>query len=642
MSLVSPRLEPGASWTIVARTAGTTSAFSMGANVALDTILLDTPSHALSGTILVRNLAFEKDVFVRLTLDDWRTHRDIRAPFAGTVCPTTPDGFHGIDRFFFRLDWGVLGEPPGGGGGGEIRVVMAVCCRMAGGEFWDNNRGVNHCAVLRLEEPPAEGAVAGTKAVAGGTTVTRRGSANAPAAAAMASALARGAAAAAAAASQPSTRRGGPPPQVSMVVMPPGGPPASFGAPKRRRRPFPSLSTSPGEPAAWADAKSAGVVPTLQVPDVPPNNPVPATRDADAPTEPHAEEPDPQAPQAFPPIPPLTLPSSIFAPVDPPPAAPQATPAAPIGTKALHSRMVASALFDDDWEAQHSTAPPAPTPPTTTTTTTTTAAAAVVVPAAPAPPPESPAFPPVEVSLLDPLSLPHRRTFLPYLRRLEDLQREHHAPTAPPPPGAATHDPWWWAAPDDAANAYPELPHLSTASPPPASVLGQFVPTNAAGEPRRASWRLGDGEGMGARRAFKLANPAAARAAAAADDEVEGGVPAAVFAAGADQRSLPSRETMPGVGLGSVDHPQQPWLLAPAAAGGVGPGDTAAGDGVSPVLVPKTFLGISEGQAGGVAAATETETPRPLAKKGAGYGIGGVAFGTPEDWWSAPRVSLRD
>ncbi|KAI8852928.1 putative phosphatase regulatory subunit-domain-containing protein [Chytridium lagenaria] len=151
LSMSSPRM-PATTWTIVARTAGTTSSFSLGANVALDTILLEPPSptHTLSGTILVRNLAFEKEVFVRLSLDDWLTHLDIRAPFAGTLCPTV-NGFLGIDRFTFRLDVENLGAAALGAVHPEIRIVMAICCRMAGREYWDNNRGVNHSAVLRLD-----------------------------------------------------------------------------------------------------------------------------------------------------------------------------------------------------------------------------------------------------------------------------------------------------------------------------------------------------------------------------------------------------------------------------------------------------------------------------------------------------------
>ncbi|KAJ3112998.1 hypothetical protein HDU96_003921 [Phlyctochytrium bullatum] len=155
-------------WTIITRTTGTSSAFASGSNVALDTIRMDDsgttastsksfslPTAAgkvLTGTILVRNLAFEKSVQVRLTCDDWVTHRDIVAPFAGTVSPSLP-GFVGIDRFCFRVEvdqavaWSSA-SAKAAAANGEVRMVMAVCCRMIGQEFWDNNHGINHSVLL--------------------------------------------------------------------------------------------------------------------------------------------------------------------------------------------------------------------------------------------------------------------------------------------------------------------------------------------------------------------------------------------------------------------------------------------------------------------------------------------------------------
>ncbi|KAJ3095537.1 hypothetical protein HDU97_006813, partial [Phlyctochytrium planicorne] len=152
---------PPAPWAIVTRTASNTTSISSGANIALDTIRVDTSSYSqqyqskspsagdtsLCGTILVRNLGFEKDVFVRMTADEWRSNKDVKATWGGTV---VPGGDSGIERFTFRV--GVDGVVNGRGKDGEeVKVEMAVGCRMAGGEFWDNNRGMNHSLILKRD-----------------------------------------------------------------------------------------------------------------------------------------------------------------------------------------------------------------------------------------------------------------------------------------------------------------------------------------------------------------------------------------------------------------------------------------------------------------------------------------------------------
>jgi len=84
----------------------------------------------LSGTILARD-NFEKRVFVRYTLDDWRTFMDVEATFLDV------DSACGADRFHFRLDFPF--RLPN-----ETRLQLAVASCTGGQTHWDNNGGLNY------------------------------------------------------------------------------------------------------------------------------------------------------------------------------------------------------------------------------------------------------------------------------------------------------------------------------------------------------------------------------------------------------------------------------------------------------------------------------------------------------------------
>jgi len=77
----------------------------------------------ISGIILVRNIEYKKHVFVRSTVDSWKTSSDIDA----VHIPNSSHG--GTDRFTFSL---VLPKC-------SYDLEFAVCYRLSTGDHWDNN-----------------------------------------------------------------------------------------------------------------------------------------------------------------------------------------------------------------------------------------------------------------------------------------------------------------------------------------------------------------------------------------------------------------------------------------------------------------------------------------------------------------------
>ncbi|KAJ2666796.1 hypothetical protein IW148_000521 [Coemansia sp. RSA 1199] len=108
-------------------------------------------SAALRGTVKVHNVAFEKEVTVRYSFDQWRTAGEVTAEFSRTLAESQ-GARPGIDRFAFQLSLppSFLVTLPG-------TVALCVRYRVAGAEHWDNNKGANYSFKLA---PPAEPAIA--------------------------------------------------------------------------------------------------------------------------------------------------------------------------------------------------------------------------------------------------------------------------------------------------------------------------------------------------------------------------------------------------------------------------------------------------------------------------------------------------
>jgi hypothetical protein len=144
------------------------------ANVHLETLTFSVPpatsssSHAapvLTGTLVVRNVAYEKHVAVRFTLDDWQTTSEVLARHAASLRSLPPgleprtvgDAISAIstdssalwDRFVFtiRLEDYIhkLHEK-------VLWLVARFSTGTGNGEWWDNNGGRNYRVGFRIKE----------------------------------------------------------------------------------------------------------------------------------------------------------------------------------------------------------------------------------------------------------------------------------------------------------------------------------------------------------------------------------------------------------------------------------------------------------------------------------------------------------
>jgi hypothetical protein len=104
--------------------------------VRVERIFLSTDSQTLIGTVAVANLAFQKTVVVRFTLDYWKTVSEITAEYTNDVRKKQVND--GYDRFNFtiKLSDQVNLE--------KKTLLLCVRYNVNGQEFWDNNENMNY------------------------------------------------------------------------------------------------------------------------------------------------------------------------------------------------------------------------------------------------------------------------------------------------------------------------------------------------------------------------------------------------------------------------------------------------------------------------------------------------------------------
>ena len=100
-----------------------------GLNVSLENIVLR--DFGLFGTVKVRNLAFQKRLTVRYTIDGWTTYRDV----VGQYVVGSQAGFTDTFSFEIGLPTTLIRD---------CKLEFAVCYKVLGVEFWDNNSGDNY------------------------------------------------------------------------------------------------------------------------------------------------------------------------------------------------------------------------------------------------------------------------------------------------------------------------------------------------------------------------------------------------------------------------------------------------------------------------------------------------------------------
>lgn len=90
----------------------------------------------LNGTVLVHNVCYEKEITVRYSVNNWRTHSDLSASYS---CSMLSD----IDRFRFALP--LSPSLPVG-----TKIHFCVRARFGTEVFWDNNSNKNYTIELAM------------------------------------------------------------------------------------------------------------------------------------------------------------------------------------------------------------------------------------------------------------------------------------------------------------------------------------------------------------------------------------------------------------------------------------------------------------------------------------------------------------
>lgn len=99
--------------------------------ICLESVKISSPWRIM-GTILVKNLSFNKRVFVRQSLDKWQSQKDVDAEY---VCSVNSD----VDRFRFDLRFAFKMAA-----GTRLELVLGYELPELGKEFWDNNCNNNY------------------------------------------------------------------------------------------------------------------------------------------------------------------------------------------------------------------------------------------------------------------------------------------------------------------------------------------------------------------------------------------------------------------------------------------------------------------------------------------------------------------
>lgn len=111
--------------------------------VSLENVIVKDSENCASGTIKVSNISFEKEVIVRSSSDNWKTHQDNFCTFVdnGTTKSVTV-AYTLFDTFSFKLTL-----PPK-----ERKLEFCICYKSGGEEFWDNNNNQNFILIKKSDQ----------------------------------------------------------------------------------------------------------------------------------------------------------------------------------------------------------------------------------------------------------------------------------------------------------------------------------------------------------------------------------------------------------------------------------------------------------------------------------------------------------
>ena len=131
--------------------------------VRLERIWLSTDQKCLIGAVVVANIAFQKQVTCRFTLDYWKTTSEVVAEYNGEVRPRETHTGH--DRFNFTIKLSDISHLE------SKTLYFCIRYNVSGKELWDNNGGMNFQVDFKRKMLPRNG----KQGVAGAVSRTANG-----------------------------------------------------------------------------------------------------------------------------------------------------------------------------------------------------------------------------------------------------------------------------------------------------------------------------------------------------------------------------------------------------------------------------------------------------------------------------------
>jgi len=93
----------------------------------------------LRGTVLVKNISFEKRILIRFTFDEWKTVNEVEARYGSIK-------LSGHDSFIFDIDLDLEGRLP--------NLQFAISYDARGESYWDNNNNKNYSMRFVVNHTP--------------------------------------------------------------------------------------------------------------------------------------------------------------------------------------------------------------------------------------------------------------------------------------------------------------------------------------------------------------------------------------------------------------------------------------------------------------------------------------------------------
>jgi hypothetical protein len=139
---------PPFEWEIVTSNFPPEDPIRLALPVRVERVFLAADNKTLVGSVAVANLAFNKYVVARFTLDYWKTTSEVVAEFNHDVRQLTRDGY---DRFNFNIKLADQANL-------EAKT-MFFCVKYCvnGQEYWDNNNSTNYQVDFRKKPKPQNG-----------------------------------------------------------------------------------------------------------------------------------------------------------------------------------------------------------------------------------------------------------------------------------------------------------------------------------------------------------------------------------------------------------------------------------------------------------------------------------------------------